>query len=576
VGQDLRDTVISNVTNNVVGSTLAMISDFDIPDLNQDDLFVTPMVSYPMVLIYNLPILNSTLILTPELLADIIRYGTIRWKNSSIVALNPGLETIGSPARMIYNSQLTGANQMIIDYLFPGQNLTQDGDWSIVAAATHVRAPSDEQVLALLSNTPNYFAFVPLPTVLANTYFKIQFGKIGIPTLNGTIMAITSAFDPLKYVTYTEGTELRAVADESIPQWPLNVFGYFAYQENATGDSTSLTEELRFAYWTFNNSAVIYETNEMGFSFVNASTQLHLLESKFHGEKLLVFHNLSVHGRPVAVLVISLVLTFLFFVGLVYGLLVDGLQNSVQVLLVLFGLILSAISYIIWYLPPSETWICITRMWFYGFGMASVLSSICLFGFVLKMLHLIRVNQVVTLDNPYIYLIVVALIIMVTEFIILMIWTLKEHPSGREIIVDSVNWTSRYTCTTKSWTMDLVQYAYFCLLAVLTPIVINCYWDKLPKDRIQDAVTALQNSNTVLMALVVIIVVTTLNTQNDDQHYITNVILWTLVEGIVAHTWSHKFISKLFQKFRVERTADTQGTRSGNNNSIAIRPIGIV
>jgi hypothetical protein len=460
-----------------------------------------------------------------------------------------------------------------MDFLFPGQNQTTD--LSKLVTFYHYPVDGDDQILPILNLVVGYFAFVPLPVIQSSLkYANIEFGNIGLTsTLDGTpllTMAITSPTEKIKIVTETDNADKLVVdIDKTIPQWPLNSFGYFVYQENASDDYNSILYGLRFAYWIFNNSLVQDTTEEFGFYFVGLNIIPHLLQAELNGKKLLVYNNLSVHGRSNAVLGISLVFTFIFAVGVLYGSLIPslrskgGIQQSTHIILAFIGLILSFVSYVLWYLPPSETWICIARNWFYGFGMTCVLSSIFLYGFVLQLLYMLDIGRItVDKETPFKGLLIMAFIVLLLELVILLIWTYTEEPHGHEIVIDPIEWTSRYTCTIKSWVMDLIQYIFFCLLSALSPIVINRYCRKF--DTMEDALSTFQHSIVVFMILVMITVMSRVMTLNDEQAYSMNVIMWVAVQGLVVYTWVRKSISKMVKKLGISTSPEVGSFKMQN------------
>jgi hypothetical protein len=348
---------------------------------------------------YNLPSLNSTLKLTPELFGAIIADPTLSaWNDPRLVALNPGLSKIPAAPRMVYNTVTNNINQLIINFMFPGQNLTSyNGDFSALfsdlGSFAGVTANGWEGVVNGLSSS-NVFTIVPLPTALDNT----NNGKYGIIVLNTTANGTpleelyeASVFDELKtVVSYNDDqSEMLIKADGSIPQWPLNVFGYAAYHSNFSG-CDDLIQELRFGYWSFNNT-ILLSINGEGFSFVDADSKSQFLRLQCQGKTVLKYDNLSIGGRSVAVLVVSIILMVIYAIMLSLRIKNHVRRTSVQAsahfFVMLLGLALLFVSFIVWYFPPSHTWYCVVRMWFFGLGMTCIVSSFFLYGFVVYLLN---------------------------------------------------------------------------------------------------------------------------------------------------------------------------------------------
>jgi hypothetical protein len=161
------------------------------------------------------------------------------------------------------------------------------------------------------------------------------------------------------------------------------------------------------------------------------------------------------------------------------------------------------------------------------------------------------------------------ILVIVAELGVLFGWTFGEDPKGHEIVVDQIQWTSRYTCTTNNNAGDLIQYLYLFVLCMIAPVVINRYWKKqtMPDDnRI-----LFFCSYSVLLLLAVVMILDNTNSTTDDQKYTTHVLLYLIIVGVVIGAWSTPVIYKMLKGWKGSSDDNTHVTMAHSTTTTTAR-----
>lgn len=140
---------------------------------------------------------------------------------------------------------------------------------------------------------------------------------------------------------------------------------------------------------------------------------------------------------------------------------------------VIFGLLCSGISFVIWWYSPSSTSECITRTWFLGIGYTNVVAAIYIFVFSMNQVYIKTKNNIPSQKIIGWRDIVVAYVLLEgIEIGILLLWTFVENPESKEILVSQIQWTTKYECNLEYRVIDTIQYIYFCIISAFGCVVI--------------------------------------------------------------------------------------------------------
>ncbi len=154
-----------------------------------------PMASGAVVIIYNIPGVNTALNLTGKDLADIYLGKITKWNSAEIAATNKGVNLPDLPIVVIHRSEGSGTSFIFTDFL-----TKVNPDWaSKVGKASAVNWPAglggkgSEGVSGLVKQTPGAIGYVELIYALQNkmVFGNIQnkSGKFITPSLETTTLA---------------------------------------------------------------------------------------------------------------------------------------------------------------------------------------------------------------------------------------------------------------------------------------------------------------------------------------------------------------------------------------------------
>jgi hypothetical protein len=547
----------SNYTNVIIQPEYQVFA-------NESGKFLFPVDSYPMVLAYNIPQLNSSLVLTRELLQKIATDPEFTWDNAELVSLNPGLEILSFAAtRIIVNRTPNPINGQLMTYIF--DNATDFGDdWKGVATGSVSFGVGWTGVLSLLPVLPNSISFLPLPMVFDALSKNIRIGGI----LEDGVISTYSETVPTTITTTDNWLTIRHETN-----WPIHIVEYGIYDpDNQSEDCQDALEIMRFMYWTVGNQRLHQTDAQKGFlvyeDTVNTEIQNHLLKATCGGSLLLKYENLSVETRTNAVFSITLIVTVLLGVMVFLNWRFtknryDKMSIGIHVVVIL-GLALSFVSYVIWWYPSSVTWRCTTRMWFLNLGFANVVASptlhMVLLGFAGKKAKSGNIAGVAISKKQ---LLAVYPIMMIIEVVILILWNTLENPKAHENIISVLDWQTNYTCETKSGVWQTVQFVYYCVIALFGCIIFYSNWNQKGSNEANRwLMVSLYNQIFVFFQLLIILSILQLN---DESLYVIIVPFYLFAQVNVVCSF---FIPKLFAKYK-DRKDITSRTESQSPKSIS-------
>ena len=154
-----------------------------------------PMTSGAVAVVYNLSGVASGLKLTPDVLADIYLKKIVKWNDSRITALNPGINLPALDIAVVHRSDGSGTTYIFTNYL---SKVSQE--WSSnVGSATSVNWPGDiggqgnEGVAGQVKQIPAAIGYVELAYAVQNSMpfaaLKNKAGSFVLPSLDATTAA---------------------------------------------------------------------------------------------------------------------------------------------------------------------------------------------------------------------------------------------------------------------------------------------------------------------------------------------------------------------------------------------------
>lgn len=517
-----------NSTNNVLNSSLSLDLITDIyTDFSEipSNKFVFPMVNFQVAIIYNIPLLNSTLKLNKHLVQKMLVNSTW-WNDEELVALNPGLSIVGGNARFILNRNPDQINQLLISY-FLGEDT--NGTWipatGQLVSNSNLMTSGYDSVASTLSGFPNSIAFVPLPIV--SSY------------VSATLNVATLVLDNGQEVHYNDPTELsfsnpsknQLLVSDSLKAWPFQLFGYAIYDLDAV-ICDDILHTIRYFYWDFGNDQLYNQTIACGFASFNDSSSNTILRPFLRNAtclntKLLTYTNLSVKTRSNAVFAITLI-GVVICVIMVISTWVSrpehertNIKITIHYLIGLFGLSLSLTSFVVWWFPPSEDTYCIIRYWFSGLGYTNDIAFVF---FAVYAVHVmsrkLESGNVTNILITPLHMALVYATLELLEIAILILWQVVEQPKSEEIVVSDIDWTSVYKCSATTNVIEIIQTVYFCLISIWGCYMVYRYWiNRGPED---GRLILIALCNQILIFILVSIFTSILSLDDDQLYVITN------------------------------------------------------
>lgn len=208
-----------------------------------------PICSGAVVLTYNLPGIQDTLLFTPNVLAGIYLGTITRWNDPTLQSINPQVKLPNLPIAVVHRSDGSGTTNIFTNYL-----AKISPDWkNKVGASTSVNWPvglggkGNEGVSGLVKQTPGAIGYVELAYAIQNQMpvAKVQnaSGHFITPSIASTQAAsnINLPADAKVFVTNTSAPD----------GYPISGFTWaILYREQHYGDrSRARAEELVKLFW---------------------------------------------------------------------------------------------------------------------------------------------------------------------------------------------------------------------------------------------------------------------------------------------------------------------------------------
>jgi MFS family permease/ABC-type phosphate transport system substrate-binding protein len=531
-----------------------------------------PFIAYPVAIVHNIPLLNGTaFVTTPELLRKLITNNTVTWNDPDILQYNPQLAVLGSPVRMYFNIRNSPVNQLIMDYLW--ENTTEyNSSFVGLAARRYQQLQGDAAVLSAVSSIVNSMAIVPLPYVRLSGSTSIRTGRIVTDESTGDT---TGVADAPSYYVYRDDRKLLLAQSGG---WPLSVTLYVHFEERHLHCGESV-DALRFFYWSFGEDALVNVTVDRGYYMFSPTianrTREHLLDARCTTSgKILTYNNLSEVQRSDVIFGLAFTLTVIF-IGLVVAawLLLPQRKKPIVAVnhcVVLVGLLLSLAAYIVWWYSPSKDSLCTSRMWLLDLGYTNVVASVYIYAFIMNHVYVLRKNVDKLSRNPinWRHFAIAYSILWGLELAILLLTQFIEHPHAEEVLVDYINWETRYVCVNEVDIMPIVARIYFCVVSVFGFYVLFKLWKK---DSPGNVTWLLASFFFQIFSFVILILQTSIIPFTDDQVYAITVLLYLFAIGVIILSF---FVPNIIDKVKLfaqdltkSRTSRSE-SYNGNKTSV--------
>jgi phosphate transport system substrate-binding protein len=232
------------------GASDAPMSDSAIAAIQGNVLHI-PTVLGGVVATYNVPEVQGTLKLTPDVLADIFLGKITKWSDARISSINPGAKLPGADIVVVHRSDGSGTSFIFTDYLSKVSS-----EWaSKVSKGTSVNWPvglggkGNEGVTATVKQTPGAIGYVELGYAQIN---KLPFaavqnkaGKFISPTLESVTEGAAGAMKAMD-----PGTDFRVsiTNPDGEKAYPIASFTWFLLHKQYE-DAAKAAELVKFVWF---------------------------------------------------------------------------------------------------------------------------------------------------------------------------------------------------------------------------------------------------------------------------------------------------------------------------------------
>lgn len=221
--------------------------------LSENKLVQIPMVVGGLVPVVNLPGVGANqMVLSGEVLADIMRGDIQRWDDPRIAALNPSLRLPGLPVSRIVREDASGSTEVWTRYLGQASAkfasavpVSQKPAWPGRTLSTK----GNDGVAALLKDTLGGISYVSFDRVLKD---RLSGVKLRNPAGN-VVVASEEAFRAaiLASDVYRKGEDMASLVGVArADAWPLTATSYVLLDAEPK-DMASAEWVARFVYWCF-------------------------------------------------------------------------------------------------------------------------------------------------------------------------------------------------------------------------------------------------------------------------------------------------------------------------------------
>jgi len=242
---------ISQLTNKTV--------DFGASDApmngKQDSALTAPAIHIPItagavVLSYNLPEVKDTLMLSPEVLANIFLGTITKWNDPKIAAINKGVKLPATSIVIAHRSDGSGTSNIFTTYLskVSADWNTKVGKGSSVNWPVGLGGKGNEGVAGLIKQTPGAIGYIELAYAIQNqmAYAKVQ-NKAG-NFITPSIASVTAAAN----VQIPADSKISLTNTEATDGYPISGFSWvIIYKEQKYNSRTQerATSLLKLLSW---------------------------------------------------------------------------------------------------------------------------------------------------------------------------------------------------------------------------------------------------------------------------------------------------------------------------------------
>ncbi|MBS1917701.1 MAG: phosphate ABC transporter substrate-binding protein PstS [Bacteroidetes bacterium] len=225
----------------------------------QDSALTAPVIHIPVtagavVISYNLPDVKDTLMLTPDIIADIFLGKITKWDDAKIAAINKGVKLPSSTIVVAHRSDGSGTTGIFTTYLdkVSEEWHTKVGKGNSVNWPTGLGGKGNEGVAGSVKQTPGSIGYIELAYAVQNnmSFAKVQ-NKAG-NFITPSIASVTAAAN----VTIPADSKISLTNTDAADGYPISGFSWvLIYKEQKYNNRSAdrATKLLKLLSWVIHD-----------------------------------------------------------------------------------------------------------------------------------------------------------------------------------------------------------------------------------------------------------------------------------------------------------------------------------
>ena len=241
---------ILQLTNKTVdfGASDAPLNDEQTSKLGAAALHI-PMASGAVVLTYNLPGVNTSLKLTPDVIADMFLGKITKWDDKRITSLNPGVTIPSFPVLIVHRSDGSGTTNIFTNYLakVSPEWASKVGSGTAVNWPTGLGGKGSEGVSGSVKQTPGAIGYVELIYALQNKMLYAQVKNLKNKFITPSLSSVSAASN----IKLPDDAKVFFTNTDAPEGYPISGFTWvIIYKEqNYNGRSLAQAQNLLQLLW---------------------------------------------------------------------------------------------------------------------------------------------------------------------------------------------------------------------------------------------------------------------------------------------------------------------------------------
>ncbi len=261
------------------------------------DLQMYPTLAGAVVMIYNVPGVNQTLVFNGKVLEGIYNASITKWNDPAITALNQGVNLPDATITAVHRSDGSGTTEIFTNALsaFSADWKNNVGagtsvEWPVDKAGNGIGGKGSQGVSAAVQNTPNSIGYVELSYAIANKItFADMINKAG-NKVTANAQSLQSAMNDFAN-SFTPQLTNIIVDGPGANSWPIAGYTYLILHTSDMTDCAKAQNIVKFFKWALTDPAAARQAADLGYAVLPQSVQAQVIAK---------LSSVTCQGTPVA------------------------------------------------------------------------------------------------------------------------------------------------------------------------------------------------------------------------------------------------------------------------------------